>query len=102
MHLLRLMRMGKEIVQLGEVNVRRPDAEYLLKVRAGEVDLNDILKEALELLVEVDSLVAQSPLPEKPNVAKAEEVMMRLIHWSMEERGTYESIDWSESHEPLA
>ena len=92
MHLLRLMRMGKEIVKDAEVNVRRPDADYLLKVRAGEIDIEEIFKESRELLGEIDSLVAQSPVPEKPDADWAEKMMMKLIHWSMKKREAYSSL----------
>ena len=35
MHLVRLMRMGEEILTTGEVLVKRPDASELLEIRAG-------------------------------------------------------------------
>tara|TARA_R100001244_G_scaffold130839_2_gene103368 strand:+ start:54 stop:758 length:705 start_codon:yes stop_codon:yes gene_type:complete len=87
MHLLRLLRMGKEIVKDGDVLVRRPDAEYLIKVRMGEISLKEIFEESDQLLAEIDSWVSKSPLPEKPDNVRAEKIMVQLIMDSMYEWG---------------
>lgn len=44
MHLVRLMRMAEEILTLGEVRVRRPDAKELLEIRHGRFDYDWLLK----------------------------------------------------------
>ena len=43
MHLVRLMRMGGEILRTGEVNVWRKDREDLLAVRRGEWSLDELV-----------------------------------------------------------
>lgn len=79
MHLIRLLRMGKEIIEDGKVNVKRPDAKELKLIRLGKVSLEDIMGEAGELLVEVDNATARSPLPIKPDRDGAEKLMVELI-----------------------
>lgn len=43
MHLVRLMRMGEEILTTGQVLVKRPDAKELLDIRAGKWTLDELL-----------------------------------------------------------
>jgi len=51
LHLVRLLRMGYEILTTGKVIVRRPDAEELLAIRNGLYSLDELLEivEALKL-----------------------------------------------------
>jgi predicted nucleotidyltransferase len=44
LHLVRLLRMGYEILTTGKVNVRRPDAEELLAIRNGRYSLDELLE----------------------------------------------------------
>ena len=79
MHLLRLMRMAKEILETGEINVRRPDAHELLEVRAGLRPLEDIIQEAEALDAVLDDIVSASPLPKKPNVVKIDHLCTNIV-----------------------
>lgn len=79
-HLVRLLRMGKEIVTEGVVRVRRPDAEELLAIRKGEFAYADLLKMAEDLSQEVFEAVKTSPLPEAPPLDSIEELQMELIN----------------------
>jgi len=78
-HIIRLCRMGEEILRDGEVNVARKDADYLLKIRRGEVPLSEIMKEGRERLEIIDSLVDKSPLPEQPDFDNAEQLLVDII-----------------------
>lgn len=75
MHLLRLMRMCKEILMGQGVVVRRPDAEELLAVRRGEKSYDELIEEAERLDRECGELYETSPLPHKPN----REALDRLV-----------------------
>jgi predicted nucleotidyltransferase len=69
MHLIRLMRMCKEILETGKVNVKRPDAEELLKIRAGELPYDGLIEEAERLDAECGELYETSTvLRHKPNL----------------------------------
>ena len=77
-HLCRLLNMGVEILAEGEVRVRRPDAEFLLGVRAGSMSYGEILAWAQQRLIDLQDLVDHSALPERPDSAAAEQLVMRL------------------------
>lgn len=70
--------MAEEIARYKKVNVRRPEREYLLKIRAGEYSYEDLLKEAGEKIKVIDDLFKKSDLPEQPDHQMAEEVLVRI------------------------
>jgi len=78
-HLIRLLRMGEEILRDGVVKVRRPDASNLLAIRAGDFSYDDLLADAEATLERIDKLVKSSPLPADPDYDGAEELVMALI-----------------------
>jgi len=85
-HIIRLCRMGEEILRDGEVNVARKDAKYLLKIRRGEVPLKEIMREGRERLEIIDSLKDKSPLPDEPDRNGAEALMVDIIEIALLEQ----------------
>ncbi len=77
-HLCRLLLMGLEILQDGEVHVRRPDALWLKGVRAGSMEYPEVLAWATQKIAELNVAVEASPLPDEPDRAKAEEIVVAL------------------------
>ena len=83
MHLVRLLRMGKEALEEGVLKVKRPDAEELLSIRDGAWTY----EECVQYAEEMDELIRgklyqQTDLPKKPNLLNAAKVLMetqRLI-----------------------
>jgi uncharacterized protein len=67
MHLVRLMRVCKEILSEGKVRVRRPDAEDLLSIRRGEWTYEQVVEHAEVLDKECELLYATSKLPRSPD-----------------------------------
>lgn len=65
MHLVRLLRMSREIAENGEFIIRRPDADYLKSIRRGEVNLQDIINWAEDEILVIDDLFLNSNLPDK-------------------------------------
>ena len=65
LHCRRLLDMAKEIAIEGTLNVLRPNAEYLLSIRRGEVELDDIIAKAEEDILELDELYEKADLPDK-------------------------------------
>ncbi len=63
MHLIRLMRMCKEILSTGKVNVRREDFEDLLGIRFGKWLYDQVIEEAERLDRECAELYTTSKLP---------------------------------------
>lgn len=65
MHCIRLIRMAQEIGSGQGIKVRRPDAQELLSIRRGEVDLDNLIKMADQAIEEMDSIFDNSDLPNK-------------------------------------
>ena len=69
MHLLRLLRMAREILTSGRVIVKRPDAAELLAVRRGSLSFEALLAEAEGFGAALPGLVLGSSLPDLPDEA---------------------------------
>lgn len=63
LHCMRLIEVSKEIAQGKGFNVRRPNAEYLISIRKGQVNLTTLLEKATTLLEETDKLYETCNLP---------------------------------------
>lgn len=63
MHCMRLIRMSKEIGRGEGIQVRRPDAQELLAIRRGEVDLDSLINTAEAEIKEMDKIFEESDLP---------------------------------------
>lgn len=78
MHLCRLLVMGQEILREGRVQVRRPDGEWLRAVRGGLYSYPDLLAWAAEQTASLAELEASSPLPEEPDTAAVDALVVEL------------------------
>jgi len=78
MHVFRLLNMAEEIARYEKVNVRRPERDYLLKIRAGQFAYEDLLKQAEQKIGVVDNLFKKSELPEQPDPKQAEEKLVEI------------------------
>ena len=80
MHLVRLLRMGEEILLTGNMNVYRPDRKELLEIRNGSwkydylVEWGDAKVEALNQMVREGAAV----VPKTPKLAEIAEVSMEV------------------------
>ena len=77
MHIVRLMRMGSEVLETGVVNVKRGDAQELLDIRAGKWSYNELMEWSEHTDAELDILVKTSDLPDKPDLVLAAEVLIK-------------------------
>ncbi len=77
-HLIRLLRMGEEILTRGEVLVARPDAEDLMSLRTGGWTIEQVMDEARRHLKALPDLVSASRLPERPKRAQINELVIEL------------------------
>lgn len=78
MHLVRLLRMGKEALTTGVINVKRSDAAELLEIRNGKLTYDEILAYANEVNDEIKALSETTSLPSKPNRLLAAELIMKV------------------------
>jgi predicted nucleotidyltransferase len=67
LHTLRLLDMAEEIATEGALRVRRPDRDFLLQVRAGEFEYEELVTRAEEQLVRVRAAFEKCPLPDAPD-----------------------------------
>jgi hypothetical protein len=77
MHLVRLLKMGEEILKGDGVIVKRPDAEELLSIRNGAWTYNELIKyaESKDKYIR-EVLYKKTDLRKKPNVNLATKVLM--------------------------
>jgi len=78
MHVFRLLQMAKEIATEGVINVSRKDREFLLSVRNGNYEYEELLKEAEALKSELPALYQRSGLPDGPDLDRINELLVRM------------------------
>jgi len=67
LHCMRLIDMSVEIAEGKGIIIRRPNAQELLDIRKGKVDLDTLIAVAEEKIARMDELFDKSTLPEKVN-----------------------------------
>lgn len=77
-HLLRLLKMGMEILETGQVHVYRPDREWLRAVRHGLLSYEELLALAATYEARLGQLYDISPLPDEPDADAAEALVVEL------------------------
>jgi hypothetical protein len=65
LHLVRLLKMSREIIEGKGIIVRRKDSDELLKIRRGEVNLESIINWSKEEIDKIDFLFRDSNLPDR-------------------------------------
>ena len=78
MHSKRLMSMAREIAEGKGINVRRDDAEYLISIRRGEIDLETLIAEVEKEIVEIDELFANSNLPDSVDKNFVNDLLIKI------------------------
>lgn len=79
MHLIRLLRMGVEILREGEVRVYRDDAQELLAIRDGELDYDALIAEAERLEQAMRVALETTSLPREVDEAALDELLFELL-----------------------
>jgi predicted nucleotidyltransferase len=79
MHLVRLLRMAREILTTGEVRVRRPDAEELLAIRGGAWSYDRLVEWAEAEEAALPALAEHSMLPWGPNREKLDDLLVDIL-----------------------
>lgn len=81
MHLVRLYLTGIDILEgRGVITYREKDLPLLRKIRAGEVPFEDIFKMADEFEEQMLSAYKNSKLPDNPDVAKIDKLLLEIYH----------------------
>jgi hypothetical protein len=79
MHLVRLMRMGVEALEQGELHVRRGDADELATIRDGALSLDAVLDAAKQLEESMARAAQLSKLPDDVDKQRVEELALSLM-----------------------
>ena len=69
MHTFRLLDMAIEIARDGVVNVHRPNRDFLLGIKSGEFEYDELVLLANEKQVEMEAAFERSTLPDIPDLA---------------------------------
>ncbi len=78
MHTFRLLNMAEEIATYKKVIVYREDRDFLLKIRSGEFEFNQLMEMVEEKIEHIKNVYAISNLPEKPDIRLAESLVIRI------------------------
>lgn len=79
MHLVRLMRMCREILETGKVIVKRPDREELLEIRDGKWTYEELVDWAKKEDKAMEAVEAASPLPRVPDHKKLSDLCCYIV-----------------------
>jgi predicted nucleotidyltransferase len=79
MHLVRLLRMAEEILLIGKVVVKRPDAEELLAVRRGAWTYEALVEWAAAQEKKMESLYETSKLPHSADRVKLDKLCNEVV-----------------------
>ncbi|MEM9834277.1 MAG: nucleotidyltransferase, partial [Bacteroidota bacterium] len=78
MHTFRLLEMAEEVVREGTINVRRADREFLLSIKRGEFEYDDLVQQAEEKIAEIARIYQKSVLPKAPDLVEIEQVLVGM------------------------
>jgi hypothetical protein len=78
MHVFRLLEMAIEIGNEKKVNVKRPNRDFLLDIKAGKFEYEELLKMADLKQTEMESAFESSSLPDRPDLELINELTYRL------------------------
>jgi uncharacterized protein len=78
LHLVRLLRMSKEIALGKGLIIRRPDADELIKIRMGEVDLQTIIDQSQNDIKEIDLLYENCNLPDEVDKNLVNNLLLKI------------------------
>lgn len=78
MHTIRLLQSAKQILVNGTLAIRVHNREELLAIKAGQMDYDDLLTLADNLIEEIETAYQHSSIPEQPNQEKAISILVKI------------------------
>lgn len=78
MHVFRLLLMAKEIAVEGTIHVRRKDREYLLDIKQGKFEYDDLVQKAEALKNDLHELYAASNLITEPDIEAVNKLLIKM------------------------
>ena len=80
LHVFRLLQMAEEIATTDQLHVRRPNRDFLLQIRRGEFEYEQLVADAEQLVTRVEAAFASSALPDAPDRPAAEQLLRQVRH----------------------
>jgi predicted nucleotidyltransferase len=78
MHTFRLLTMAEEIARYQRVIVHRSDREFLLRIRAGEFSIEELMGMIGEKMSVIEDLYSRADLPQEPDAGMAERLLVQI------------------------
>lgn len=78
MHTFRLLNMAEEIALCKQVRVYREDRDFLLEIRSGKFEFDELMQMVEEKMERIKRLYEKSDLPDRPDVMKAENILIQI------------------------
>ncbi len=87
MHTYRLLEMAREIATDGKIIVRRPEREFLLDIKKGKFEYDELVNKAESMKEELHLLFSKSSLPEQPDEEAANNLLITIREQFYKESG---------------
>lgn len=78
MHTFRLLNMAEEIALYREVRVHREDRDFLLRIRSGEFEFDELMQMVEDKMERIREVYQKADLPEQPDLNKAENLLIEI------------------------
>lgn len=78
-HLVRMLRMGLEVLELGDLRVRRRDAAELLAIRDGALTYDELKRVARDLEARMQAALVTTSLPADVEPGLADDVVRAVV-----------------------
>ena len=78
LHLVRLLEMAQEIADGKGIIIRRPNRDYLLSIRKGEVDLQSLIDKSDEIIKNINENFKTSNLPDSVDLDKVNDILINI------------------------
>lgn len=78
MHVFRLLHMAKEIATEGTINVLRSDRAFMLDIKHGKFEYDDLLNQAEALKNELSNVFAKSELQAEPDMEAVNKLLIEM------------------------
>ncbi len=78
MHVFRLISMAEEIGRSGQIVVRQPISEFLLKIKGGEFNYDELSALAQQKLKDIEAIYSASSLPPAPDINFINQLLINL------------------------
>ena len=78
MHTFRLLDMAAEIAEHGTLTVRRPNRDFLMQIRRGEFEYDELISDAESKIEKIHRLYEESDLRDEPDVDALEQILIEM------------------------